>query len=153
MTSILALSLLVSGSQKLDPEIAKSYRLVQKATLAKDVAQMRALWKQYVDPKCTAQVEGQKLSSARLLALMEQQMTQIQKVSKCEITVLKFGKAKDTLVCTVKTNQAFVLLVNKKPVKFDGVTVAEDTWKKVAGKYKIVNIKVLSESTKTGNGK
>ncbi|HLO98957.1 MAG TPA: hypothetical protein VK171_10215 [Fimbriimonas sp.] len=153
MTSVLAVAILASGQQKLDPEIAKSYRLVQKATLAKDVAQMRSLWKQYVDPSCTAQVEGQKLSSARLLALMEQQMSQIQKVSKCEITVLKFGKAKDTLVCTVKTSQASVFLINKKPVKFDGVTVAEDTWKKVGGKYKIVNIKVLSESRKTGSGK
>jgi hypothetical protein len=153
MTSLLAVAIVFAGPSKLDPEIAKSYRLVQKATLAKDVVQMRALWKQYVDPTCTAQVEKQKLSSARLLALMEQQMTQIQKVTKCEITVLKFGKAKDTLVCTVKTNQAFVLLVNKKPVRFDGVTIAEDTWKKISGKYKIVNIKVLSESTKAGNGK
>lgn len=147
MPILAAVAVLALGQSKLDPEIVKSYKAVQKATLAKDITQLRAIWKQYVDPSCTALVEGQKLSSTRLLVLMEQQMAQIQKVTKCEITVMKFGKAKDTLVCTVQTKQAFVLSVNKKPVKFDGVTMAEDTWKKVGGKYKIVGMKILRDST------
>lgn len=147
MPILAAVAVLALGQSKLDPEIVKSYKAVQKATLAKDITQLRAIWKQYVDPSCTALVEGQKLSSTRLLVLMEQQMAQIQKVTKCEITVMKFGKAKDTLVCTVQTKQAFVLSVNKKPVKFDGVTMAEDTWKKVGSKYKIVGMKILRDST------
>ena len=148
-TVLLALvSCLVATASAIDKSILESYVKVQAAVLKKDPAAMKELWLRYVDPSCFAQRKGKKVSYKQLTDLVEPQMKMVKKVNSCKIQVLSSKTKAGKVVCTVLTTQSFVISVNGKDSVFDQVTTVEDSWKKINGKFKIIEINTIKESLK-----
>ncbi len=132
----------------LDKAISESYAKIQAAVLKKDSAEMKQIWLTYVDPSCEEDRKGKKTSYKKLTAAVEQQMKMIKKVNSCKIQVTASKTKGGKTVCTVETQQAFVISIQGKDHVFEVVSVVEDTWKKINGKFKIVGIKVIKETLK-----
>ena len=147
LPSLVLLSLSISAIAT-DKSITESYAKVQSAVLKKDGAALKQLWLTYVDPSCVAERKGKKLSYKQMGDQFEQQMRVIKKVNSCKIQILSSKSKAGKVVCIVETTQSFVIAVEAKDSVFDQVSVAEDTWKKINGKYKIVGIKMTKESLK-----
>lgn len=132
----------------IDKSITESYAKVQAAVLKKDVAAMKQLWLTYVDPSCTSERRGKKVTYKQMTDQVEPQMKMIKKVNSCKIQVVSSKTKAGKTVCTVLTTQSFVIPVGGKDSVFDQITTVEDTWKKIGGKFKIVEIKTIKETLK-----
>jgi hypothetical protein len=132
----------------IDKDILDSYSKVQAAVLKKDATAMKQLWLTYVDPSCTSERKGKKLSYKQMTDQVEPQMKMVKKVNSCKIQVVSSKSKAGKTICTVLTTQSFVIAVGGKDSVFDQVTTVEDTWKKINGRYKIVEIKPIKESIK-----
>ncbi len=132
----------------LDKTIKESYERVQTATLKKDVVAMKQIWKDYVDPNCVEDRNGKKTTAAQMIQSFERQMKLIKKVNACKIEVTNSKSKGGKVVCTVETKQSFVIAVKGKDSVFDVISVVEDTWQKVNGKYKIIGMKSIKDTLK-----
>jgi len=132
----------------LDKSISESYAKVQAAVLKKDSKAMMQLWLAYVDPGCVSTRKGKVVTYKQMTDMVEPQMKMVKKVNSCKIQVVASKTKAGKTICTVLTTQSFVINVGGKDSTFDQVTTVEDTWKKIGGKYKIVEIKTIKETLK-----
>ena len=132
----------------LDKSITESYAKIQVAILKKDVAAMKQIWLQYVDPSCVEERNGKKRSYKKLTEAVEQQMKLFKKVNACQIRVVSSKIKGPIMVCTIETKQSFVVAIEGRDSVFDVFSVVEDSWKKIGGKYKIVGIRAIRETLK-----
>lgn len=137
-----------SSALALEKTIAESYAKVQAAVLKKDSATMMKLWLAYVDPSCIAIRRGKTITYKTMTEQVEPQLKMVKKVNSCKIQIVSSKTKSGKVICTVLTTQTFVINVGGKDSVFDQVTTVEDTWKKIAGKYKIVEIRTINESLK-----
>ena len=131
-----------------DKSITESYTKVQAAVLKKDGAAMKQVWLAYVDPSCVIQRKGRKVSYKQMTDQIEAQMKAIKKVNSCKIQILYSKSSGGKVVCTTETIQSFVIPIDGKDSTFDQISTVDDTWKKINGKYKIVEIKTIKETLK-----
>ena len=143
-----AFACLAMMTMALDKSITESYAKIQAAILKKDVAAMKQIWLAYVDPSCEEDRKGKKTSYKKLTDAVEQQMKLIKKVNSCQILVTSSKTKGGNTVCSVETKQSFIVAIEGKDRVFDVVSVVEDSWKKIGGRYKIVGIKAIKETLK-----
>ena len=132
----------------IDKSITESYAKVQAAVLKKDGAAMKELWLAYVDPSCVIQRKSKRVSYKQMTDQIEAQMKAIKKVSACKIQILNSKSVDGRVLCLVETTLSFVIPIDGKDSVFDQVSTVSDTWKKVNGKFKIVEIKTIKETLK-----
>jgi hypothetical protein len=145
---LLVFAVVASNALALDKSISESYVKVQAAVLKKDSKAMMQLWLAYVDPSCVSSRKGKVVTYKQMTDMVEPQMKMVKKVNSCKIQVVSSKTKAGKTICTVLTTQSFVINVGGKDSTFDQVTTVEDTWKKIGGKFKIVEIKTIKETLK-----